>query len=94
MILIKLKIVLILTCFLFLFCMSSVYAFEDNSTDVLMIGNESGFDDELSSNGGNNLPVDTFLNSSDLVKYYGGNQCFSVSLLDCDGNALSNKNIN
>lgn len=74
--------------------MSSVYAFEDNSTDVLMIGNESGFDDELSSNGGNNLPVDTFLNSSDLVKYYGGNQCFSVSLLDCDGNALSNKNIN
>ena len=78
-------------CFLSL---SNVYAFDDNnSTDLL---SEDNIGEPILCEGIgdlNDTQVDTYFNSSDVVKYYHGSERYGVYLYDVDGNALANKNI-
>jgi len=81
--------------FLFLFVIfcfltiSSACALEENSTELLFEDNNDNviLNEE---NIGNNR-MDTFLNSSDVIKYYKGSERYGANLYDCEGNILPNK---
>ena len=78
--------------FLFLSC-SNVCALEDdNSTDVLQedVVCEPVLSEDIG--GVNDTRLDTYLNSSNVVKYYHGPECYGAYLCDGEGNVLSNKN--
>ena len=83
--------------FLFLFVIfcflniSSACALEENSTELLFEDNNDNviLNEE---NIGNNR-MDTFLNSSDVIKYYKGSERYGANLYDCEGNILPNKTI-
>ena len=73
-------------CFLSL---SNVYAFEDNnSTDLLPEDNIGG--DILCDDIGelNDTQIDTYFNSSDVVKYYHGSERYGAYLYDANGGNL------
>ena len=84
----------ILVCVFCFLGLSSAYALEyTNSTDLLFedivdetVLYESGADVE-------DTRVDTYLNSSDVIKYYHGSERYNVCLYDDGGDVLANKNI-
>ena len=63
--------------FVFFSC-PNVYVLEDNSSDVLQ--EDIVCEPVLSEAGGgvNDTRLDTYLNSSDVVKYYHGPECYGV----------------
>jgi len=79
-----------------IFCLlslSNVYAFKkNNSTDLLQ---EDYICEPLCENitNINDTRINTYLNSSDVVKYYHGPERYGVYLFDDGGNALSNMNV-
>ena len=91
---INFKWIFIFICFLCFLSLSNVYAFEENnSTDLLQedIICEPVLCENITNM--NDTRINTYLNSSDVVKYYHDSERYGVYLFDDMGNALSNKNI-
>lgn len=80
----------IFVCFLFFITISNVCAFEDNSTEIL---GETIVDEHLFNENPDDNRSDVYLNSSNIVKYYGGSERYGAYLYDDNGDILENKTI-
>ncbi|WP_407380412.1 Ig-like domain-containing protein, partial [Methanobrevibacter sp.] len=86
--------------FICLFCLflgiSNVFAYSDNNTDVLMIDTDDDYVLNMgidSIYGVENNQIDTYLNSSDVIKYYGGSERYGVYLSGYGNIPLANKQV-
>lgn len=80
-----------LICCFFILNVSWVCAFEDNSTEIFL--GETIVDEHLLNENPNDTRSDVYLNSSNIVKYYGGSERYGAYLYDDNGDILENKTI-
>lgn len=85
--------ILLILCIFCFFTISNVYATNDNSTGKLTTDNTDNISILYENIDMNNSRTDTFLNTSDVIKYYGGSERYGIYLYDNESNPLAEKSV-